>query len=123
MTPHTTQKNTMITRKPSLTAIFLQDESASRIASERSEQIFWRCDRQARDSGDIDPHHRTAPGDLTAYADTEYWWVTWVEVRNGKTVELTQTHYTERAARRHLSGLMAQSFDGMSVKDVYGERP
>jgi hypothetical protein len=62
------------------------------------------------------------PGDLTAYAGTEYWRVDWTEVRNGKTVELRQSHHNEAAARRHVDGLLRQRISGLSMDAVYSER-
>jgi hypothetical protein len=59
--------------------------------------------------------------DLTAYAGTEYWRVDWTEVRNGKTVELGQSHHTEAAARRHVDGLLRQRISGLSIDAVYSE--
>jgi hypothetical protein len=62
------------------------------------------------------------PGDLTAYAGTEYWRVEWTEVRGGKAVELGQSHHTEAAAHRHVEGLLRQRISGLSVDAVYSER-
>jgi hypothetical protein len=61
------------------------------------------------------------PGDLTAYAGTDYWRVEWTEIRNGKTVELGQSHHTEAAARRHVDGLLRQRISGLSIDAVYSE--
>ncbi len=59
---------------------------------------------------------------LTAHPGTDLWRVDWTEDRNGKTVELRQSHYTEAAARKHNSGLLSMRVEGLSSDDVYAER-
>jgi hypothetical protein len=62
------------------------------------------------------------PGDLTAYAGSEYWRVEWTEVRSGKANELGQSHHTEAAARRHVDGLLQKRISGLSMGSMYTER-
>jgi hypothetical protein len=49
------------------------------------------------------------------------WRVTWIESKpTGKTNTLTHAHHTERAARRHVEGLLGQA--DPALENVYTER-
>lgn len=60
------------------------------------------------------------PGDRT-YAGTEWWLVEWTVSSNTKVEHLTQSHYTEKAARRHVANLLEQRPDGLSIEATYSE--
>ena len=60
------------------------------------------------------------PGDQT-YAGTDWWLVEWTVSSSTKDEHLVQSHYTEKAARRHVSNLMEDRQVGLSVDDVYRE--
>lgn len=57
------------------------------------------------------------------YDGTEWWCVKWAATTRSpsKTQELRHSHYTEQAARRHVSNLLELRVDGLSVEDVYSE--
>jgi hypothetical protein len=61
----------------------------------------------------------TADG-LTSFGGTDLWTVRWTTVQSaGKLEDLVQSHYTEKAARRHIVGLLESRVDGLTVDEVY----
>lgn len=60
--------------------------------------------------------------DFTTLAGEERWLVEWVVSRRRNDDHLRQSHCSEKAARRHIQGLLARRPLGLSVSDVYTER-
>lgn len=61
-------------------------------------------------------------GGLTSHAGTELWRVEWDRiVAAGRTDTSRASHYTEKAARRHVANLLGLRVDGLTVADVYSE--
>ncbi|WP_284235716.1 hypothetical protein [Mycobacterium antarcticum] len=59
----------------------------------------------------------------TSFPGTELWRVDWTERQGSKDDDhLTMSHYTEAAARQHVSGLLDQRVDGLSISEVYTEQ-
>jgi hypothetical protein len=59
--------------------------------------------------------------DITAIEGMEYWRVEWTLSTNGRDHENAMSHYTEKAARRHVDGLLKRRPPGVEISDVYSE--
>lgn len=57
----------------------------------------------------------------TFYPSTDLWQVDWSETHGRRVDELTKSHYTEAAARRHVEGLLRMRASGLSIDSVYTE--
>lgn len=60
--------------------------------------------------------------DFTTLVGEERWLVEWVVSGRRKNTQLHQPHCSEKAARRHIDGLLKRRPTGVEVADVYTER-
>lgn len=60
---------------------------------------------------------------LTRTDDQTYpgWWLVEWTVSSTRIEHLKQSHYTEKAARTHVSNLLEQRADGLSIDATYSE--
>jgi hypothetical protein len=59
--------------------------------------------------------------DITARDGMEMWRVDWTLQTNGRDQQLTMSHCTAKAARRHVDGLLTRRPPALSADDVYTE--